>query len=221
MSEKQIYYVSDKMTQFSNFSNLHEVPDEVYSRGNSTIMIYPGEYVSPFTGDGAKKLNNITFIGVGPKQDVIIHGPVNIAANSTGTFHFENLTIKGENASSTGDKACIHKLGIANAGHIYCKAMKMSNCEHGVKIDTAIATQAAFTNGQALHARMCEWNGVDQAIKSNANVHIEYSKMNASSNAYFTHNGTGSPSLHVKVLASHSGGSNTGNNTETIQALIS
>ena len=96
----------------------------------------------------------------------------------------------------------------------------MSNCEHGVLVDTALATQAAF-NAQALHARMCEWNGVDQAIKSNANVHIEYSKMNASSNAYFTHNGSGAPSLHVKVLACHSGGSNTGNNTETIQALIS
>ena len=192
MSEKQVYYVGKAHN--SSYSNLFEVPDEVYSRGNSTIMIYPGEYVSPFSGDGSKKLIDTTFMGIGPKR---------------------------ENASSTGNKTCVHKLGTANAGHIYMKAVKLSNCEHGVLVDTAIATQAAFVNGQAIHARMCEWNGVDQAIKSNANVHIEYSKMNASSNAYFTHNGTGSPSLHVKVLASHSGGSNTGNNTETIQALIS
>jgi hypothetical protein len=219
MSEKQVYYVGKAHN--SSYSNLFEVPDEVYSRGNSTIMIYPGEYVSPFSGDGSKKLIDTTFMGIGPKQDVIIHGPVNIAANSAGTFHFENLTIKGENASSTGNKTCVHKLGIANAGHIYMKAVKLSNCEHGVLVDTALATQAAHVNGQAIHARMCEWNGVDQAIKSNANVHIEYSKMNASSNAYFTHNGSGAPLLHVKVLASHSGGSNTGNNTETIQALIS
>jgi hypothetical protein len=63
-------------------------------------------------------------------------------------------------------------------------------------------------------------SGVDKAVKANANVGINFSALNTTSNAYFTPGGgAGTPA--VTVRASTSGGSNTGLTTKTILALVS
>ena len=67
-------------------------------------------------------------------------------------------------------------------------------------------------------------SGVDQAIVSNCNSEISFSQLNApAANTYYTPgNSTDNLVLYtVTVRASTAGGSNAGNMTETVLALIS
>ena len=198
----------------SNFSTFADIPSYVTAQGDNTILVYPGTYTAPTDVEWS----DLAFIGIGDREEIVINGDMTIANTSTGTLTFENLSFVGSNADATSGVACITKLGAASVP-LHFKNVKMSNAEHGI-IHNGEASFATTTKQVVLE--YSDLTAVDQSIVANANVGVSYCTLNTSANAYFQAGaGGGSPALTVTVLASTSGGSNTGHNVETVTALIS
>lgn len=199
---------------FANFNSFADVPSYVTAQGGNTLELYPGTYEAPTNINW----NDVAVIGIGDKEEVVINGDVTIANTSSGTLTFENLTFVGSDADSDSGSACVTKLGAAST-KLYFKNVTFSNAEHAVSHN---GERAFATTTPQIVMDFCNAVGVDQAIVANANVSISYSHLNTSSNAYFQPGtGGGNPAVTVTVLASTSGGANTGNNTETVVSLIS
>lgn len=196
----------------SNYTTLLNIPSEILTQGDTTILLYPGTYEAPTNAVWA----DLAIIGVGDREETIINGHMTIANTATGTLAFENISFVGPNAVSTSDSVCVSKLGIAPAA-LHFKNVIFSNAEHAVRHHSTLA-QATTTQQVVLN--FCDATAVDQAIVANANVGVNWSALNTGSNAYFT-SGGGSGTPVVTVRASTSGGSNTGATVETVLALIS
>lgn len=212
MTSKNTYRIGTDGT--ANYATLVDVPASVLSQGDNTLLVYPGTYTAPTNAVYA----DLAIVGVGDREEIVISGNMTIANTSSGTITFENLTMTGSDANAAGGAACVTKLGAAST-KLHFKHVTFNTAEHAV----AHNGEAAFaTTTPQVVLDFCDATGVDQAIVANANVNINYSALNTSSNAYFQPGaGVGSPSLTVTVRASTSGGANTGNNTETVLALIS
>lgn len=212
MSSKNIYRVGTDGT--ANFSTLSAVPSYILDQGNNTLELFPGTYDAP----ASAVWNDVAIVGVGDREEIVINGDVTIANTSSDTITFENLTFVGSDASAASGVACVTKLG-AERTKLHFKNVVFSNAEHAVSHN---AERAFATVNEQVVMDFCDASGVDQAIVANANVAVNFSKLNTSSNAYFQPGtGGGDPEVTVTVLASSSGGSNTGNNTETVLSLIS
>lgn len=212
MSSKNIYRVGTDGS--ANYSNFSEIPSYVLGQGDNTFLVYPGTYDAPT----AAIWSDVALVGMGDREEVVISGDMTIANTATGTLSFENLTFVGSNADATSGTACITKLGAASTP-LHFNRCSFSNAEHAIAHNGELAF--ATTTPQVV-LDFCDASGVDQAVVANANVSISYSALNTSSNAYFQPGtGGGNADLTVTVRASTSGGSNTGNNTETVIALIS
>jgi hypothetical protein len=212
MTSKNIYRIGTDGT--TNYATLTDVPAYVLAQGNNTLLLYPGTYAAPTDA----VYNDLAIVGVGDPQEIVINGDITIANTATDVITFENLTILGSNAAADSGTACVTKLGAASAP-LHFKDVIFANAEHAV-IHNAERSFATVTPQVRLD--FCDATGVDQAVVANANVVINYSALNTSANAYFQPGaGGGDPSVTVTVRASTSGGSNTGNTTETVIALIS
>jgi hypothetical protein len=209
-NSKNTYRVGTDGT--ANYRNISDIPTTVLAQGDNTILVYPGVYTAPTN----ITLNDVAFVGVGDREEIVISGAMTIANASTGTTTFDNLTFLGANAVTTSDSVCVTKLGAASAP-LYFKNCAFSNAEHAIRHH---ATLAFATTTRQVVIDYCDISEVDQAIVANANVGINWSAMNAGANAYFTPGG-GAGAPVVTVRASTSGGSNTGNTVETVLALIS
>lgn len=212
MTSKNTYRVGTDGT--ANYSSLSAIPSSVLAQGDNTILLYPGTYTAPTNA----VWNDVAVVGVGDREEIVISGDMTIANTSTGVLSFENITFVGSNAVTTSDSVCVSKLGAASAP-LHFRLCTFSNAEHAVRHH---ATLAQATTTPQVIMTYCDASAVDQAIVANANVGVNWTALNASANAYFAPGtGGGSPSLTVTVRASTSGGANTGNNTETVLALIS
>lgn len=212
MASKLTYRVGIDGT--ANYPTLSSIPTEVLAQGDATFLVYPGTY----TALTSAVINDAAFIGVGDREEIVINGDATIANTSTGTITFENVTLVGSNADATSGVATVTKLGAA-ATKLHFKNVLFSNAEHAVAHN---GERAFATTTPQVILDFCDATGVDQAVVANANVEINYSALNLSSNAYFQPGtGGGNPEVTVTVRASTSGGSNTGNTTETVLALIS
>ena len=147
---------------------------------------------------------------------------MSFADGSTGQITFKNITFNGSSATAAGGTSCVSKLGNTAV------TLKFENCifkNSDIGVNQLANVQqhaAAGTNG--IEMWWCDATAVDKAIVSNANAEINYCALNTGSNAYYTvGNSTlnGDPAHTVTVRASTSGGSNSGNMTETVLALIS
>jgi hypothetical protein len=209
-TSKNTYRVGTDGT--ANYRNLSDIPSSVLSQGDNTILVFPGTYTAPTN----VVLNDVAFVGVGDREEIVISGAMTIANTSTGTATFDNLTFLGANAVTTSDSVCVSKLGAASTP-LHFRNCAFSNAEHAVRHHS---TLAFATTTQQVVMTYCDASAVDQAIVANANVGVNWSAMNAAANAYFTPGGgAGAPT--VTVRASTSAGSNTGNTVETVLALIS
>jgi hypothetical protein len=209
-TSKNTYRVGTDGT--ANYRNLSDIPDSVLAQGDNTILVYPGTYTAPTN----IVLNDVAFVGVGDRDEIVISGAMTIANTSTGVATFENISFLGANAVTTSDSVCVSKLGAASAP-LHFRNCSFSNAEHAVRHH---ATLAFATTTRQVELNYCDASAVDQAVVANANVGINWSAMNAGANAYFTPGG-GAGVPVVTVRASTSAGSNTGNTVETVLALIS
>jgi hypothetical protein len=212
MTSKNTYRVGTDGT--ANYSSLSAIPSSILAQGDNTILVYPGTYTAPTDA----VWNDVALVGVGDREEIVISGGMTIANTSAGILSFENISFVGANAAVAAAATCVTKLG-ASSTPLHFRNCSFSNAKHAVQHQ---ATLAVATTTQQVVMTYCDASSVDQAIVANANVGINWSAMNASANAYFQPGtGGGAASLTVTVRASTSGGSNTGNNTETVLALIS
>lgn len=212
MSSKIVYGVGADGR--ANYSSLANIPSEILVQRDTSIQLYPGTYTAPTNA----VYDDIAFIGTGDREEIVINGDMTLANTSANTITFENITFVGSNAVTDSGTACVTKLGTGKT-KLHFKNCNFSNAEHAVS-HNGIAT--LHTTTPAIVMDFCDASAVDQAIVANSNVEINFSALNTGSNAYFTPGtGGGDPALTVTVRASTSGGSNTGNNTETVLALIS
>lgn len=209
-----IIKVSETLTDNANYKELTDIPAAVLSRGDTTVLVYPGAYTAPT----AAVYDDVAFIGVGEMDEIVVNGGVTIANTSANTITFENMHFVGANTVQASLSTCVTKLG-ASSVPLYFRNVKFSNAIYAVQHNG----EAAFaTTTKQVTMDYCDASAVDMAIVANANVAVNWSALNTGSNAYFTPGtGGGAAALTVSVRASTSGGSNTGNNTETVIALIS
>lgn len=212
MTSKNTYRVGTD--GLANYATLAEVPSTLLVQGDNTILLFPGTYTAPTNA----VYSDLAIVGVGDREEIVINGNMTIANTSTGTITFENITFVGANAVSTSGAACVTKLGAAST-QLHFRNSTFSNAEHAVSHN---GERAFATTVPQVILDYCDASAVDQALVANSNVRVNWSALNTSANAYFQPGtGGGDPVLTVTVRASTSGGSNTGNNTETVLALIS
>jgi hypothetical protein len=212
MTSKNTYRIGTD--GLSNYSDLVSVPASILEQGDVTLLVYPGTYTAPTNA----VYNDVALIGVGDREEIVINGGMTIANTSVGPITFENLTFVGANASSTAGAACVTKLGAAST-KLHFRSATFSNAEHAVSHN---GERAFATLTPQVIMDFCDATGVDQAIVANANVNVNYSALNISSNAYFQPGtGGGNAEVTVTVRASTSGGANAGITTKTVLALIS
>lgn len=210
MAGKNTYRIGADGT--ANYPDLVSIPAEILSQSNTSFLIYSGTYAAPTNA----VLVDCAFIGVGDRDEVIINGTMTIANTSSDGVLFENLSLVGPNAVATSGSACVNKLGAASMP-IKFERVIFSNAEFGVIHSSELAFA---TTSKQVSLNYSDASGVDKAVKANANVSINFASLNTTSNAYFTPGGgTGVPA--VTVRASTSAGSNTGNTTKTVLALVS
>lgn len=212
MTSKNTYKVGTRGD--SNYTTLADIPATVLTQGDTTVLVYPGTYTAPTNA----VWSDVALVGVGDREEIVVEGDMTIANTSSGTLTFENLTFVGSNAVAASGSTCVTKVGAAST-KLHFKHVTFTNA------DIAIAhngERAFATTTPQVVLDFCDASGVDKAIVANANVGVNYSALNTSANAYFQPGtGGGNPAVTVTVRASTSGGSNTGNNTETVLALIS
>jgi hypothetical protein len=211
MPSKNIYYVGTG--GYANYATLAEIPASILAAGDATIAIGPGTY-DPLTN---AVLNNVSFIGQGCHDEIIINGNFTIANTSTGINSFENLTLAGTGTASAVTGA-IQKLGIGSCPifirHCTITSTALGVVHHGTSAQAGITKQVEIEYSDA--------RATDRAIYANANVSVSFSALNTIANAYFTYGAGGVAIIGgANVTASTSAGSNVGNMTETIVALIS
>lgn len=211
MTSKNTYRVGTDGS--SNFRDLTSIPASVLSQGDVTLLVYPGTYEAPTNAE----YNDVAFIGMGDREEIVINGEMTLANTTVGPITFENLTFIGANAATNSGSACVRKLGAASA-KLHFKRSTFSNAVHAVAHN---GERAFATLTPQVIMDFCDASAVDQAIVANANVNINYSALNRSANAYFQPGtGGGNPAVTVTVRASTSAGSNTGNCTKTVLALV-
>lgn len=210
MAGKNTYRIGTDGT--ANYPDLVSIPAEILAQSNTTFLVYPGDYVAPTNA----VIVDASFVGMGDRDEIIINGTFTIANTSSVALLFENLSMVGPNAAVASGSACVNKLGAASLP-IKFERVLFSNA------DTAVihSGELAFaTTSRQVTINYSDASGVDKAVKANANVGINFSSLNTTANAYFTPGGgTGTPA--VVVRASTSAGSNTGNTTKTVLALVS
>lgn len=201
--QKFLHLVDAELSYNAQYKSYDEIPSHALNFG-STIRFLPGVYEM-----GTINVDSLTFEGLGNPEDVVLANLV-LGSASANTNVFRNLTLRGNSgaAASTGRSVFITN---GATGTVKFTGVNFTNG------DFAIDNQALA----ALVVDRCDASATDRAIRSNAVVsaNVRFSVLNASSNAYFT--GANATLKAVQVIASQSGGSNTGNTVETVSALIS
>lgn len=198
--------------------SITDIQSSALTQGGNEVHLYPGTYTAP-TGVVA---SDYAYIGMGDKDEIIISGDMTIADGSSGQITFKNITFQGAADTTATGAACVTKLGnTATTLKFYDCAF--TNNDLGVNQMGNLTSHAA-AGVLGIEMWHCDATGVDRAIMSNANAEINYTALNTSSNTYYkVGNDTlnGAPAHTVTVRAATSGGSNAGNMTETVLALVS
>jgi hypothetical protein len=212
MPSKNIYYVGTG--GYANYSTLAEIPASILAAGDTTIAMGPGTY-DPLTN---AVLNNVSFVGQGVHDEIVINGNFTIANTSTGIITFENLTLAGTGTASAVTGA-VQKLGIGSCP-IFVRHCTITSGALGI-VHHGTSAQAGTT--KQVEVEYTDARATDRAIYANANIAVSFSALNnITANAYFTYGAGGVAIIGgANVTASTSTGSNVGNMTETIIAFIS
>lgn len=202
MTTKFVHFVDPDLKENAPYRTFSGIPSADLKAG-STVMFYPGTYEM-----GTINLNNITLEGFGDPNQVILAN-LTLGASTTNTNVLRNLTLRGANAVAGSASGAI-VVNASATGTIKFRDVLFTNADFGVD-NQSVAT---------VYIEYSDATGVDRALRSNAAAnYIKFSPLNTSSNAYFTP--ANAVLKAVTVVASQSGGSNTGNTSETVSALIS
>lgn len=205
--------VSPTLTDGAHYKELVDIPADILTKTDVVVQVYPGIYTAPTDA----VYNNIAFIGIGNRDEIVINGDMTIANTSTSDTVFQNILFTGSNPGAASDAACVTKLGAASAPIKFYEC-KFTNAEHAVRHNGELAF--ATTDKQVIMERS-DATGTDQAIVANANAEVSWSALNTTANAYFQPGtGGGDANITVTVRASTSGGANAGLMTETVLGLI-
>jgi len=204
MAQKFVHKVSPELIDDAQYKHPNEIPSAAM-RAGSTVQLYPGTYAAVNTAN----LTNISLVGIGDKDDVVI-STISVANTVTGTLHLKNLTVNAVNAVAAGGAAAITFTGNDNAVTLKADEIVVGSADIGI---------VHYGATPHIYLNRCDLSAADKAISSNCNVTIAFSRLNSSSNAYLTP--LGAQDIAISVIASQSGGSNTGASTETINALLS
>lgn len=201
--QKFLHMVDADLSYNAQFKTFDEIPSHALNFG-STIRFMPGVYEM-----GTINVDSLTFEGIGNPEDVVLANLI-LGSATANTNIFRNLTLQGNSdvAASTGRSIFITN---GATGTVKFQGVTFKNA------DFAIDNQALV----ALVVDRCDASVTDRAIRSNAVVsaNVRFSVLNSSSNAYFT--GANATLKAIQVIASRSGGANTGNTVKTVSALIS
>lgn len=201
--QKFLHHVDAELSYNAQYKTFDEIPSHALNFG-STIKFMPGVYEM-----GTINLDSITFEGMGNPADVVLANLI-LGSATANTNIFRNLTLQGNSgvAASSGRSVFITN---GATGTVKFEGVRFTTGDLGIDNQALVS----------LVVDRCDATGVDRAIRSNAVVsaNVKFSVLNSSSNAYFT--GANATLKAVQVIASQSGGSNTGNTVETVSALIS
>ena len=200
VGEKQVLYLSPTLTQDSNYRNFSDIDANVLNIG-STLRFHPGTYEM-----GSANVDGITFEGIGSRNDVVL---ANLLLTTANTTTFKNVTLSGNSGITASSSRSIFIAG-GSTGTVRFESVRFVNADFGIDNQSLAA----------LWMEYCDASQVDRAIRNNSVVaaNVAWSRLNASSNAFYTGGNTGLKV--VQVVMSTSGGSNTGNTTRTITANI-
>lgn len=203
--QKFIHLVDAELSQNAQFKSYDEIPTHALNWG-STIRFLPGVYEMGTLNN----VDNLTFEGVGNPADVVLANVV-LASTTANTNAFRNLTLSG-NSAAVGSSGRSIYVTLGATGTLRFRDVVLTRGEYGIDNQS---------NTISLVLEYCDATGTDKAIRSNAVVsaNVRFSVLNSTANAYFT--GANATLKAVQVIASQSGGSNTGNTLETVSALIS
>lgn len=195
--------ISPDLAHNAQYQAITDVPN-TYIKSGTTFRLFPGEYDAiPSTSN----LSNITFMGVGAKENVIINGVV-LGASNIGTIRFDNLTIRGSDANSTGSAMAVQVSSIAASAALEFNGVKLSNARYGVR--NAGSGTVTFNRSEV---------DCDVACLSNSAMAFNYTKMSTSANAYAN---SGNATVQaITVISSYAGAGNGAITTETVRSMIS
>lgn len=202
--QKFIHVVDLELSQDSQYKSFSDIPSHALNFG-STIKFLPGVYEM-----GTVNADSLTFEGVGNRADVVLANLV-LGSATANTVVFRNLTLSGSNTTAASGSNAI-AITDGAAGTVTFRDVLFQSA------DFAIDNQGRgnFLEVQYSHAK------TDRGIRSNstASANVWYSVLNASSNVYFTtlNNDAARP---FRIIASQSGGSNSGNSVKTVSSLLS
>lgn len=202
--QRYVHLIDDELTRDAQYRSFSAIPSHAINWG-TVIQFLPGTYEMGTIRD----MDNVTFEGVGAPQDVILANVV-LANTTANTVIFRNLTLSGNSAAvgSTGRSILIED---GATGTVRFREVLFTTGDFGID-----------NRGRAnfLVVDSCQFT-TDKAIRSNSTVsaNIWYSILNATSNAYFS-TFTNDAARPFRVVASTSGGSNSGNSVRTVSALI-
>lgn len=201
--QKFLHMVDADLSYNAQFKTYDEIPSHALNFG-STIRFMPGVYEM-----GTINVDSLTFEGIGNPADVVLANLI-LGSATANTNIFRNLTLQGNSgvAASSGRSVFITN---GATGTVRFEGVRFTTGDFGIDNQALVA----------LVVDRCDATATDRAIRSNAVVsaNVRFSVLNAGSNAYFT--GGNAALKAVQVIASQSGGSNTGNTVETVSALIS
>jgi len=209
MAERQTIKVSPILQGDANYKALTDIPSVYLTKQNLTVVMYPGEYAAPT----AAVYDNVAFVGVGDREEILINGDMTIANTSANVISFENIKFVSSNSDVESNTFCVTKLGIGKA------TLKFTNCTFS-NAEDAISSHAALSlsGGENLvQVDYCDASAMNSCIVANSNAKLSFTQFG--SGAYMRPH-TGSPTVTSTVLAC-SGGANTGNMTEVVTAVIS
>lgn len=202
MTTKFVHFVDPELKENAPYRTLSAIPTADLKAG-STVCFYPGTYEM-----GTVNLNGLALEGFGDPNQVILAN-LTLGASTTSTNIFKNLTLRGGNAeaASASGAIVVHR---SATGTIKFRDVIFTNADFGIDNQSTATVYVEYSDA----------TGVDRALRSNAAAnYVKFSALNTTSNAYFTP--ANATLKAVTVVASQSGGSNTGNTTETVSALIS
>ena len=201
--QKFLHHVDAELSYNAQYKTFDEIPSHALNFG-STIRFMPGVYEM-----GTINLDSITFEGMGNPADVVLANLI-LGSATANTNIFRNLTLRGNSdvAASSGRSVFITN---GATGTVKFEGVRFTTGDFGIDNQALVS----------LVVDRCDATGVDRAIRSNAvaSANVRFSVLNSSSNAYFT--GANATLKAIQVIASQSGGANTGNTVKTVSALIS
>lgn len=223
--QKFIHDVSPDLTQNAQYVDFANIASTALTQG-STVRFFPGAYAAI-----SSSMDNITFEGVGDKEEVTFAGITlsnasantltfknmtitNLSVNANATVKMENCILKGGNSQVASGAVAVE---FGTAGEVVDVTMIAKNCEFNNTV-TGVRNHGAGV----LTFKYCDLSDTDVGIVSNAACIVQYCELTVTgANAYFD---SGSATIRdislLGTATTSADGDNGAVTTRTIRAFV-